>query len=447
MKQFEKRHVEKQLENCYELYKYFEWLTDAYVLDFYNEECWQKLPNCWQKDLECLDPMSISNILSFKEQLAIKKVLPLSLLSLRRFVQHFDIPRQQRIYAPRKWDDKLEKLLWKHMKPKKQHEIKTLAHITYENAVKANCQHVVDVGSGLGHLCRSLAYGYGLKVCGIEAQKALGESARKLDSQFESFARKIQPEQTFHTPVHVNMLITAELTASAFVEVIKIAIGESNMIGGLGIVALHACGDLCSYLLKLYDASEKIRFLNIVGCCYMKLSLLTTDMFGGYPMSCHAKQKQVEMTYNSREVACHAIENYVERLNNNLYWQLKVHSYRAALEFLLKKYHPEFCQSALSSVKYSENLSFHDYCEKALKKLSVNFDRNRTSSPEVKTCLNDWNKVVIFYSLRLLLAPIVETIVLLDRYLFLLESSENCDLIPAFNPKLSPRNHVLSAIK
>jgi len=41
-----------------------------------------------------------------------------------------------------------------------------------------SCQYVVDVGSGLGHLARLLAYGYGLKVCCLEAQENLSCQAR-----------------------------------------------------------------------------------------------------------------------------------------------------------------------------------------------------------------------------------------------------------------------------
>ena len=39
--------------------------------------------------------------------------------------------------------------------------------------------------------------------------------------------------------------------------------------------------------------------------------------------------------------------------------------------------------------------------------------------------LLQWKRVVIFYTLRLLLAPLVETILLLDRLLFLKELGKN----------------------
>lgn len=39
--------------------------------------------------------------------------------------------------------------------------------------------------------------------------------------------------------------------------------------------------------------------------------------------------------------------------------------------------------------------------------------------------LLQWKRVVIFYTLRLLLAPLVETILLLDRLLYLKEHGKN----------------------
>jgi hypothetical protein len=46
-------------------------------------------------------------------------------------------------------------------------------------------------------------------------------------------------------------------------------------------------------------------------------------------------------------------------------------------------------------------------------------------SEETQMNLLQWKRVVIFYTLRLLLAPLVETILLLDRLLYLKELGKN----------------------
>lgn len=53
--------------------------------------------------------------------------------------------------------------------------------------------------------------------------------------------------------------------------------------------------------------------------------------------------------------------------------------------------------------------------------MDVQFDSNELSSPHVNLCLDQWKRVVAFYSLRLLLAPLIETAVQLDRLLYIYE--------------------------
>lgn len=54
-----------------------------------------------------------------------------------------------------------------------------------------------------------------------------------------------------------------------------------------------------------------------------------------------------------------------------------------------------------------------------------------------------------YWSLRAALGPLVETLLLLDRLLFLQEqgSSVETDMLPIFNPALSPRNVAIIAKK
>jgi len=51
------------------------------------------------------------------------------------------------------------------------------------------CDNVVDVGSGLGHLARLLAFGYGLHVTSVEAADTHAPKAAKYDR----YTRKLLP--------------------------------------------------------------------------------------------------------------------------------------------------------------------------------------------------------------------------------------------------------------
>ena len=59
---------------------------------------------------------------------------------------------------------------------------------------------------------------------------------------------------------------------------------------------------------------------------------------------------------------------------------------------------------------------------------------------EVAPLLGQWKRVVVFYVLRLLLAPLWEALLLLDRLLYLRELGyRRSRLVPLFDPTLSPR--------
>lgn len=120
---------------------------------------------------------------------------------------------------------------------------------------------------------------------------------------------------------------------------------------------------------------------------------------------------------------------------------------RAALEEVLNSVDPRLRHSCLKSVSNGHEKSFGEYARRATANLALpelDFDSLASSSERLE---EDWWKVAAFYSLRLSLAPVVETALLLDRCLFLLENGHECALTPVFDPRASPRNQVLVAVK
>lgn len=65
------------------------------------------------------------------------------------------------------------------MKAKKQHEVQQMSNLIQELALQCNdVKNLVDIGSGLGHLCRFLSYGLGFNTIGIDADTTLGSNAK-----------------------------------------------------------------------------------------------------------------------------------------------------------------------------------------------------------------------------------------------------------------------------
>ena len=61
--------------------------------------------------------------------------------------------------------------------------------------------------------------------------------------------------------------------------------------------------------------------------------------------------------------------------------------------------------------------------------------------------LRQSRRVVVYYVLRLLIAPLWEALLLLDRLLFLRERGYAAQLLPLFDPTLSPRNYAVLGVR
>lgn len=197
-----------------------------------------------------------------------------------------------------------------------------------------------------------------------------------------------------------------------------------------GIIGLHPCGDLASILTNFFLESSEAKFLNLVGCCYFKITTTTDDLneniqHYGYPLSEYLMEMDIQpkwhhLSFESREIACHAIEVYAKRLKAKEYDYLRVHSFRAAIEKIICKYWPDRKHSGLRSIKHLT--TFREYCQKAVSHLDgVRIPDHEIDASDTITNLEQWKSVVIFYTLRLMLAPVVESVILYDRLLCLLE--------------------------
>lgn len=86
------------------------------------------------------------------------------------------------------------------------------------------------------------------------------------------------PDLPANLPQHVSIKLenTSSNQSKITNDIQKIFSNDFNLSekrSGFGIVGLHPCGDLAATLLKLYTSQCETRFICIVGCCYMKLTL------------------------------------------------------------------------------------------------------------------------------------------------------------------------------
>nr|XP_034320341.1 protein RRNAD1-like [Crassostrea gigas] len=216
------------------------------------------------------------------------------------------------------------------------------------------------------------------------------------------------------------------------------------------LTGLYACGDLTPTMLRVFASCSDIQGLASVGCCYMKLSTAKNPgtMPVGYSMSKFEQHLPLSaLSYEAREMACHFADSHIQKLKDNTP-ALKLHSYRAALQWVVLQLQPDFVTGAQKlSIRKAENLSFIQYASQGLKRLGLSSEIPDNILEGASCFLEQWRQVVIFYSLRLSLSPVVESLILLDRQLYLYEQGVSSYLVPIFDPMTSPRNFVLLARK
>ncbi|XP_034409109.1 protein RRNAD1 isoform X2 [Cyclopterus lumpus] len=224
------------------------------------------------------------------------------------------------------------------------------------------------------------------------------------------------------------------------------------------LTGLHACGDLSATLLRHFVNCPHVRGITSVACCYMKTTTKENpDPPGladrdadpsefGYPMSSWVGGLPGHrLSYKAREGACHAVEDYARRLREGSE-ALRTHCYRAALETFIADARPDLRRAGIQTIKKAHLLPFTEYARLGLAR--VGLPPGLPLDPEqVEAMLKQQNRVVVYFSLALLLAPAVETLVLLDRMIYLRENGVDSQLVPLFDPNVSPRNFVLVALK
>ncbi|KAK1127411.1 hypothetical protein K0M31_003950 [Melipona bicolor] len=472
------------IDQIFSVLDVYGWLLNSYVVDFFQDKLWDKLPESWRFALQDTPPQEFGKWLS--GDISCTRVWPLTLFALRQVANILQVNRNhedsksilicefnktkiknnnnETLKTSRNYifdklhyqNHKFNNLFSKHIKKKKRYEIHEIAQVCAGCAHEASCKCIVDIGSGMGHLARILAFQYGLNVTCIEQDCTLLQQARKWDQELLVSIRKHIPSyhqkcpQHFTAKLESSSLVESELT-SQLTELFQNEFDLSETETEFGLIGLHPCGDLAPILLKLYSSRCEAKFICIVGCCYMKLTI-QSDISGskGYPLSKYLLAcKNHSLTYTALEVACHAIEKYCDKLKDGNYEDLIVHTYRAALETILVKKNEKLRHSQFRNVKVTKGMTFEQYCRAA----TANFDaylqpqESDINNLEIINLLNRWEQVIVFGSLRMMLAPLVETIVLYDRFLFLSERNLTPTLKPVFDSRLSPRNLVLMSRK
>ncbi|XP_023569412.1 protein RRNAD1 isoform X2 [Octodon degus] len=422
--------------------------------EFFTDNLWGTLPCSWQKALDGLEPPELATQLlgmpGEGEVVRYRSVWPLTLLALKSTAYALTFTRTPSFQTPSEFlenpsqSSRLTAPFRKHVRPKKQHEIRRLGELVKKLSNLTGCTQVVDVGSGQGHLSRFMSLGLGLMVKSIEGDQRLVERAQRLDQELlQALEKKRNPQVVKRGPHHCPQHVVQWVDPTALCEELLLPLEKPQQGGDtrLLLTGLHACGDLSVALLRHFCCCPEVAALASVGCCYMKLSEP-----GSYPLSQWvAGLPGCELPYRLREGACHALEDYAERLQK-AGPGLRTHCYRAALETVIRHARPELRRPGVQGIPRVHELKIEEYVQQGLQRVGLD-PQLPLNLADLRAHQAQENRVVAFFSLALLLAPLVETLILLDRLLYLQEQGFHAELLPIFNPELSPRNLVLVATK
>jgi len=463
------RKLQTYMTSAFKFMKQYEWMANSYVAEFFIQDFWNKFPLSWRVCFESLSLEEVANlILVNNKEKVYQNVWPLSLLSFISTCHALSLDRTQITFDEESSNlmTQFPKLFTKHIKPKKRHELSILPNIINKVCKQSNSNNVVDIGSGLGHLSRMLAFQYKLNVTAIEMAGQRLPIAEQFDKELEKELR-IKNRQAdvlnYGCVKHIAKMVDPDITNSEFISLIKNndKISENNNENSV-LVGLHTCGDLASTMVRVFKNTPSVMGLVSVSCCYMRMSLdnkndteyaeidnNTKNETFGFPMSRFVQSIPYQpLKYKSFEVACHFVDDYVRKLQTNSP-NLKLHCYRAVMEVFIRHVDPALALSAIrcKKIKNAGQLSFIEYAHKVFERLQLKLDENMLNEIHHERLLEQWKNVAIFHSLVHLLGPVIESIALIDKWIFLLESKLNVSLLPVFDPTVSPRNFILVAVK
>uniref|UniRef100_G3TF09 Methyltransferase like 25 n=1 Tax=Loxodonta africana TaxID=9785 RepID=G3TF09_LOXAF len=221
------------------------------------------------------------------------------------------------------------------------------------------------------------------------------------------------------------------------------------------MVGLHTCGDLAPNTLRIFTSKYEIKGVCSVGCCYHLLSeefenqhkVTCAAEKWGFPMCHYLKEERWCCGRNARMSACLALERVA--VGQGLPTESLF--YRAVLQDIIKDcYGITKCDQHVGKI-YSKSSSFLDYVRKSLKKLGLDESKlpEKIIMDYYKKYKPRMNELEAFNMLKVVLAPCIETLILLDRLCYLKEQ-ENIAwsaLVKLFDPVTSPRCYAVIALK
>lgn len=354
------------------------------------------------------------------------------------------------------------------MSLKKEHEVARLSEFIIEFGRTHGIDAIVDVGSGSGYLSHRLSQEFPiLAIDGDASRIHYSQGSQQVPSLTGTHRFPIE-----HVTLHLDTKALSSLLDSYSLD----ANGHLSKTRGRRpkylLTALHACGDLsASTILESYKSGPAIKCIVVIGCCYQ---MMTPK---GFPLSEQVKVQSVvgvdrfpyeiprrvkdddlpllQTSYRLLNSACQTMVNFSpQRIRDT--WQSFL--YRALLEAFLEskgqfEYSPDedFAQSKLKVGMTGKDVysnGFLHYAQVTLKRLGHStIEDSEILDFQSRHDMNKlFNRMALTSTIKRLLGPCIESLLLLDRLAYLKEGNMRSSLMNIFDYATSPRNVMLVSV-
>jgi hypothetical protein len=434
--------TKKQLDALLLFLETYSVLLEQHSVDFFVADTFQLLPEEWK----FLRNEKLEHLLEMASYGRIPNHWPRSLQVFVETSRSLGLDRSaDAVNEPKP----LSQLVKIGMDPKKVIEVSIMADCIHKLAKDHNISHIVDLGAGQGYLDQCLVYQYGHTVIGVDDSHVQTQGALK---HKQIIQRANESKHCAGKLYHINSRVE---TTDTFEDILRkvndhITIPNPSYL----LCGLHTCGDLASSMLRQFVIGDAKVVVN-VGCCYNHLTEVDFEERAnpvehpGFPMSQYLKSRRVQLGYSTRMTATQATSRWAKDVSTSLSNFTK-HAWRAMLQVAILTADPSMSSQQITVGKLGRKAfkeGFIGYCRAAFQKLKI-------AMPSIETLMSiesnysaRVNEVAVFWTLRAMMGESIESIILLDRYLYLLEHNITSQLLALFPQQDSPRNMVIIGVK
>lgn len=461
------------------------------LVAFLEEDFASKVPFEWFDALS-VDSLDLNHLLDLNSSSPAFKAFPTSLQHYLETCKALAMPRERKnidsliSHLPPSTGPLLTELdpyLCIGMKPKKIHEVLSLT-----NAIHQLCgpiKNVVDVGSGKGYIAQALSHHYAMHVIGLEGNpnqhekavarfevteknRARGKPRKEQASPSGSDAVTPLPQPRLHSTV--NYMLDFGLQPTTLDAMVQHELLDKKIC----LMSLHACGDLSPIILELFRKWDRAKTLVNVACCYHKMTLEHIDAKRSLPMSRLVSDAIGAMDLAPHllwlDLATHAPLQWQAMTPAQLEVRLNKLAFRAVLQVSLRSIFSEIAElrdeygkcllhvQKLRADAVFENLG--NYLAAALPRLKIKKSGTGDEAIPAAKCIPNWTriqeqamerssevyqqyrplrrKMAIVLALLSCLAPVAESLVILDRWAYLEEYNMDTPSASATSSDPSP---------